>query len=1424
MTEQKWEFPKPCVLPVYWNPNPFAPNGVYRLITDKAQSHSGDKCVYLKGDLACEQDLKVKAGDRVRMSFWARRPDPGQVHGLLYAYGVDKEGKDTGVGDSGPQFAGESGKEWKKHTETLIIPAEVKGCTVRTVKPVLRSLTVAYFDDVEVEVIPSVATGQSAPETDPVNGGFEEWTELEAVPAGWDLAVGKVFPQNWTVEGRPGERGFLRRACNPPETVDRFGQWSLALDGKVLSKYIFKDALNKTLKISFWARGKGGAITARLREYREPTGEELEFIVDVVEQKTSEAWREYVGQATMVSAGVSFARVEMEGQGVVIDRLKVVVLKPKEEAKQEIPQAALSIPVSGKKPMIDGVFSADEWSAAVGIKRGFMNIYNHCAVERQSDCYLSADNEKLYVCVRTPPRRGGLKTTITNRDGSVWADESVEIYINPDVGQKTIADVYQLVVNAAGAVFDQRVKVSIGQNEAIWNCKGLEAASAFQEDWWILEMAIPLAEVGVKPGQPFGLNVARNLCNPSEYAALSGMAYNDYAHTLLSTIVDGAPSVQWGLQGNLREGPLSLLARVMNPTAKESGYDLALAVGDKQDRQTLKLAPGATREVALNAGDLTERAGEMTLRLCDQAGKPLVSHQLRFDAGKLVAENENVESQDYRVEFYPDQKKLNVRLLNVFSQGRFGRCDISIFKDDKLVTRQSVKEPLLVEDRHAAHITIPFDPPADGIYLVRAYLYDKSGNCRSFITETVEKKSVPWLGNELGKERIVIPPFMPLETKGSSVACWGRTHKLDASGLPSEVRSQGEPALAGPVRFVLDDGKQLHTAPPGKGNVKFKERAPDRVSFEGITRLPGLTVKLNGRMEYDGMIRYETELVPESKIEAARLYLEIPVRNLRYFHWAGGMRVWTNASMQNLPPEGEYQNPDVPVWSPAYSYADAQTKGHPISLYLPGGDGVIWSSLGVSLGEGSCIQGNFLPYLWLGNAKYGLAWFTDNDRGWITDKDAPCFELVRKGTDATLRIYFVSKRATISAPRKIVFGLMATPVRPRITGGNAAITPTSEGMGYGMTRKEVYGITYRDYYLAKQNLEMLLKRKGIFSAHMYIANDMLPAGDPAMAYMKHEWMREPFADYADTGHAVYKVCGANSENYWNYITCGSASQVDYQVHCMNEDMAHGAIDGVYLDNSYPATCQNLQHPSCAYVREDGSLQGGYHLFATRDFIKRCAVLSHLHKTRLPHFTVHSTSAMVIPCFSFADLCVDGEWGQKGDFMEFFTLPYLEVFGAGAWGPNQGWLPELQHLGVADWKKPTRTLLATLRLYDMWIWDANCDQAEKKRLEELEKKFGVQEPDCQFIGYWRDEARVITGLPRDVKSSFYVRLKRGALIYLSNFNKEKQEIKARLDFRQWGLTDCKVADAENGQGIALNDGMLALAVEGRDFRVICIDAK
>ena len=89
-------------------------------------------------------------------------------------------------------------------------------------------------------------------------------------------------------------------------------------------------------------------------------------------------------------------------------------------------------------------------------------------------------------------------------------------------------------------------------------------------------------------------------------------------------------------------------------------------------------------------------------------------------------------------------------------------------------------------------------------------------------------------------------------------------------------------------------------------------------------------------------------------------------------------------------------------------------------------DGVLWTS------QQTCgwTSWNLLPYIWLGGAERGLAWFADNDKGWILDNTAPCQTVSRENGKSVLRVYLVKRPAKLQGRRRIVFGLQASPTRP----------------------------------------------------------------------------------------------------------------------------------------------------------------------------------------------------------------------------------------------------------------------------------------------------------------------------------------------------------------------------------------------------------
>jgi len=98
------------------------------------------------------------------------------------------------------------------------------------------------------------------------------------------------------------------------------------------------------------------------------------------------------------------------------------------------------------------------------------------------------------------------------RDGSVWTDDSNELFIDPTAGKK---DYYQFIVNSKGILLDGRAK------DQDYNSKAKVAVKRMT-DGWSVEFAIPLADLGVTgspKGQTWTANFNRNRLTSGEAEA-----------------------------------------------------------------------------------------------------------------------------------------------------------------------------------------------------------------------------------------------------------------------------------------------------------------------------------------------------------------------------------------------------------------------------------------------------------------------------------------------------------------------------------------------------------------------------------------------------------------------------------------------------------------------------------------------------------------------------------------------------------------------------------------------------------------------------------------------------------------------------------------------------------------------------------------
>jgi hypothetical protein len=163
------------------------------------------------------------------------------------------------------------------------------------------------------------------------------------------------------------------------------------------------------------------------------------------------------------------------------------------------PDAVLEARAVDVAPKVDGDLSDPAWREATA--HAFVDIRgNELAEPATVRMVADRDRTTLYLAFTVPDAE--IVTRTTERDGPVWEDDSVEIYL----ASSDQRNFFQIVVNAAGVVFDKdALSGAEWTADMVHACRRDEAAGV-----WFLEVALPLG--------PFGLTGALegNFCRTDQ--------------------------------------------------------------------------------------------------------------------------------------------------------------------------------------------------------------------------------------------------------------------------------------------------------------------------------------------------------------------------------------------------------------------------------------------------------------------------------------------------------------------------------------------------------------------------------------------------------------------------------------------------------------------------------------------------------------------------------------------------------------------------------------------------------------------------------------------------------------------------------------------------------------------------------------------
>ena len=197
------------------------------------------------------------------------------------------------------------------------------------------------------------------------------------------------------------------------------------------------------------------------------------------------------------------------------------------------PAPEIEVPVCQVAPQIDADLNDPCWKQAAKLT-GFHLVTTGKEVQVQTTAWLCRDDTWLYIAIRCDePKPGQIKRKVSERDGSLSADDSVEVFIDPGHNGK---EYYHCQLSAGNVQADQRVR---GDHRARywdlpWRSAALVDPHIDTATGWSAEMAIPLGLLHDLAGPgPWRMNICRSrwTVSPTEYTSWAPLPPGSGFHT-----------------------------------------------------------------------------------------------------------------------------------------------------------------------------------------------------------------------------------------------------------------------------------------------------------------------------------------------------------------------------------------------------------------------------------------------------------------------------------------------------------------------------------------------------------------------------------------------------------------------------------------------------------------------------------------------------------------------------------------------------------------------------------------------------------------------------------------------------------------------------------------------------------------------------
>lgn len=1095
------------------------------------------------------------------------------------------------------------------------------------------------------------------------------------------------------------------------------------------------------------------------------------------------------------------------------------------------------VPLMDRPPSLDGRVAPEEWSRAAGFD-GF--AWEGALERRRVRAFVGATEARLYLAmVSQMPTEGRLLAEVKPDTLKTVFDDSVEVWVDPTPGAQR-GRTFQMVANSLGRQ-GYKLHARGGEPEdPSWEGRW-RMANGLHEGWWHCEMAVPLAQLA--PGRradegAWGINLCRNWKQPWAFSSLGGMAYAPEDLRFRFTR-DPAPGVAHEHRQDPATGLLRSALLLTNPSASPLTLRAeVLLTRDRmpevRQRESVRLAPGARRVVPLALEDHATRRFILALRVLSEDGRTAYyDRSYRWDAGppwQWRTAQARPLPVDFQFAYYPYRNRMRI-LADVTGLPASARLRGLTAEVRRRGSRRPVKVVRLDRLRNGRQELSFSLPPLQGRYEVAVRATGRNVPAGE-VVKPFERTRYPWEHNRLGRSRKVYPPFTPLRVAGTRVFSVLREHALNGLGLWDQVTPVGKPLLAAPMRFrALRGGRDLRLAP---APLRFTQRDPDRVVARGGFRAPGLTAAVRSTWDYDGVMRVDLTLAPE----AAGSSSPGPARAS-----AAGRARRSAPSAGSKATHLDALTLEVPLRNAAAPLLHAMGDGIRNTLYqrVPEGQGVVWTAAKVQAND---LPRGFCSYLYLGSPVRGLSWFAENDRGWSWDRRTPNLDLVRSGGTLTLRVHLVNRPITLRAPRTLTFGLLAAPVKPRLSpwrhrwwrdrysllgtdinwlalGDCGSVYPAGKDMALwqairrgnrkrlsdaeveavverGRRYFEPYGPEVVRTYEAhvRYNLRSRYGTRMVF----YYNRSSYQAADEFQTF-QDEWCETDFRSVGP-GRSRGEIQIVPSESY-----------IDHALYWYGRSFDVGGNQGVYWDNWFFGATYNTGMTG-AYTGADGTITPSTGLWGLRELARRTFQYMN-ERGMLPITMPHMTSTGILPLLSFATVQYDWEWKySEGDFQYRFPREYIQLVSngelAGTWPVLLG-----DHGAQAEDPWTQRTFAGVCLVHEMTP-SGGLESVWNPLLKPIFRL--LDQRGLQVYRYWDERPQPVTSGDPDLPTIVYSLPGKEAVVVVTSYAEQDAEAALRIDGSRLGLAPgYRVLDAETGEALPVRDDTVSFPLKKHDVR-------